>query len=376
MKITRNIWSHASGWETTAKPQLEADLVMVFGSTQALRGDGLDKLRSMYPGAYICGCSTAGEIAGERVLDDSMVATAVQFEGSHIETAEVTISGPQDSYAAGLRLVAMIPRQDLVHVFVLSDGLAVNGTELVRGINSGLPPGVAVTGGLAGDGARFVETVVCSNGVSEKNRILMLGFYGSRLRVGYGSMGGWDAFGPERRITRSKGNVLYELDGQSALGLYKKYLGEHAAALPASGLLFPLAIRDAESEESVVRTILAVNEQDQSMTFAGDMREGALAKLMRANFDRLVEGASGAARACRQSVETDQSELAILISCVGRKLLLNQRIEEEVEGVLDVLGKKTMTTGFYSYGEISPLTPEARCTLHNQTMTITTFAEV
>lgn len=376
MKITRNIWTHANGWEATAESKIAADLVLVFGATQAMKGGALDGIRAMYPGAYVCGCSTAGEIAGGRVLNDSMVATAVQFEGSTLKTAEVTINGPGDSYAAGQQLVAMIPQAGLVHAFVLSDGLAVNGTELVRGINSGLAPGVAVTGGLAGDGARFIETFVCANGVAERNRIVMLGFYGSRLRVGYGSMGGWDPFGPERRITRSKGNVLYELDGQSALSLYKKYLGEHAAALPASGLLFPLAIRDAESNESVVRTILAVNEQDQSMTFAGDMPEGALAKLMRANFDRLVDGASGAARACLQTVETDQSELAILISCVGRKLLLNQRIEEEVEGVIDVLGEKTMTTGFYSYGEISPLTPEARCTLHNQTMTITTFAEV
>jgi hypothetical protein len=374
MKINRNIWSHAGGWKTP-EPKVAADVVMVFGATQAMQTHGFAELRGMYPDAYICGCSTAGEIAGGRVLDDSMVATAIQFEGSHIKTAEVTINGPEDSFAAGQQLVGMIPQQDLVHAFVLSDGLAVNGSELARGINSGLAPGVAVTGGLAGDGARFTETVVCANGVSAKNRIVMLGFYGSRLRVGYGSMGGWDAFGPERRITRSKGNVLYELDGQSALSLYKKYLGDHAATLPSSGLLFPLAIRSPESHDSVVRTILAVNEQEQSMTFAGDMPEGALAKLMRANFDRLVDGASGAARAC-QSLESHQAELAILISCVGRKLLLNQRIEEEVEGVIDVLGDKTMTTGFYSYGEISPLTPEARCTLHNQTMTITTFAEV
>lgn len=376
MKTSTQTWTPEHGW---SRPNTsldgDADLVLVFGARRALRGAALMQLQADHPRAHVLGCSTAGEISGSRVLDDSIVATAVRFESSSVKLAEVAVENPADSRAAGERLAQMVPHENLVHAFVLADGLAVNGSELVAGINSKLPTGVAVTGGLAGDGSDFTETCVCINGVASRNRVALIGFYGTRLRVGYGSMGGWDVFGPERKITRSKGNVLYELDGQSALGLYKKYLGEHAAGLPASGLLFPLALRDPGSNDSVVRTILAVNEADNSMTFAGDMPEGSLAKLMRANFDRLVDGASGAARACR-SVAGEGSELAILISCVGRKLLLKQRIEEEVESVIDVLGSQTTTTGFYSYGEISPLTPEAHCALHNQTMTITTFAEV
>jgi hypothetical protein len=68
-------------------------------------------------------------------------------------------------------------------------------------------------------------------------------------------------------------------------------------------------------------------------------------------------------------------DLAILISCVGRKLVLKQRVEEEVESVRNVLGARTVLSGFYSYGEIAPFLPSAKCELHNQTMTITTFAE-
>jgi hypothetical protein len=195
------------------------------------------------------------------------------------------------------------------------------------------------------------------------------------LRVGYGSLGGWDPFGPERLITRSKGNVLYELDGHSALELYKKYLGEHAQGLPATGLLFPLSLRVKAGETGVVRTILSVNEQEQSMTFAGDVPEGAYARLMKANFDRLIDGAIGAAKTSYQAIGSTSPDLAVLISCVGRKLILKQRIEEEVEGVRDILGERTVLTGFYSYGEISPFAPGAKCELHNQTMTITTFSE-
>jgi hypothetical protein len=260
-------------------------------------------------------------------------------------------------------------------VLILSDGLNVNGSELVKGLASGMPPHVTVTGGLSGDGERFQETYVLWDGAPARNTVAALGFYGDGLRVGYGSLGGWDAFGPERLITRSRGNVLFELDGKSALELYKQYLGEHAQGLPATGLLFPLCLRTQQEQTGVVRTILAVDEREQSLTFAGDVPEGAFARLMKANFDRLIDGAVGAARAGAEALGASSPDLAILISCVGRKMVLKQRIEEEVEGVREVVGSKTVLCGFYSYGEISPFTPNAKCELHNQTMTITTFSE-
>jgi hypothetical protein len=228
---------------------------------------------------------------------------------------------------------------------------------------------------MAGDGARFGETLVFQDDAPHPDTIAALGLYGRRLKVGFGSLGGWDSFGPDRLITKATANVLYELDGQSALGLYKQYLGEHAKGLPATGLLFPLSIRTQSGETPVVRTILSIDEAAQSMTFAGDVPEGAYARLMKANFDRLIDGATGAARTSYQAIASITPELAILISCVGRKLVLKQRIEEEVEAVRDVLGAGAALTGFYSYGEISPFTPGARCELHNQTMTITALSE-
>lgn len=200
--------------------------------------------------------------------------------------------------------------------------------------------------------------------------------YGERLKIGYASLGGWDPFGPERLITRARGNVMYELDGQPALALYKRYLGDDADRLPATGLLFPLSLRTPAGGEPIVRTILSVDEVEQSLTFAGDVPIGTYARLMKANFDRLVDGAIGAARTSYAAIGSITPELGILISCVGRKLILKQRTEEEVEAVRDVLGDRPVLAGFYSYGEISPFTPNARCELHNQTMTITTLSEI
>ena len=378
MKVEQTRWTKHRDWHPARPGGLgdSAQLVLAFGATALLKDGGLmAELTKAYPSARIFGCSTAGEISGVHVSDDSLVATAVNFEHTQIKGARINIRDVGSSYEAGKRLARSLGVNGLVHAFVLSDGLKINGSELVKGLAEHLPPGVTVTGGLSGDGDRFQQTLVAWDGQVEEGAVTILGLYGDRLRVGYGSLGGWDSFGPERLITRSKGNILYELDNHCALELYKTYLGEHAAGLPATGLLFPLSLRTNGAETAVVRTILAVDEDEQSMTFAGDVPEGAYARLMKANFDRLIDGAVGAARTSYEAIGSSSPDLAILISCVGRKMVLKQRIEEEVEGVRDVVGEHTVLTGFYSYGEISPFTPSAKCELHNQTMTITTFSE-
>ena len=388
MKIEQSLWSKSSGWTlpATALGLSKANLVLLFGSSEALSAERLADVQKRYPGAHLFGCSTAGEIHGSEVVDDTVVATALQLERTAIQGARVELAAMEQSHDAGARLAQLLPATvampdepgglgKMVHVFVLSDGLHVNGSDLVRGLVQNLPPDVTVTGGLAGDGARFAATMVIYDGAPSDRTIGAVAFYGSRLKVGFGSLGGWDPFGPERMITRSKGNVLYELDGRSALGLYEKYLGDHANELPAAGLLFPLSLRSKPGEMPVVRTILAIDRDAQSMTFAGDVPEGAYARLMKANFDRLIDGAIGAAQTGYEAIGNASPELALLISCVGRKLVLKQRVEEEVEGVRDILGPETMFAGFYSYGEISPFTPGAKCELHNQTMTITTLSE-
>jgi hypothetical protein len=380
MHIEQRTWNTQSGWSGPAGLATRARLVLLFGGTRALDdASWYDELRASYPEAELFGCSTAGEICDIRVYDDSLVATAVAFEATPIKSAFVDLASVDgDSERAGRALGEALDHDGLVHVFTLSDGQQVNGSQLVRGLRGALPSSVQLTGGLAGDGDRFERTLVFADQRPREGAVSVLGFYGDRLKVGFGSLGGWDPFGPERTVTRSADNVLYELDGKPALELYKTYLGEHADGLPATGLLFPLNVRREAGDDALVRTILAVDEADQSLTFAGDVPEGAVAQLMKANFERLIDGAAGAAGAaqsCHDVLGGAAPELAVLISCVGRKLVLKQRTEEEVEGVREVLGGSTSLTGFYSYGEICPAAPSADCQLHNQTMTITTFRE-
>ncbi len=380
MKIQQRKFSEAGGWETVREDAFDpstSGLVIAFGSTELLsRPEHFSAMRAAYPRAQILLNSTAGEIIGTQVNDDTISLTAVSFEKTAIRTASAAIGDVTGSYEAGCRLGAALDPAGLKYVLVISDGQKVNGSELVLGLQETLPAGTILTGGLAGDGARFKKTLVGLNEVPVEGRIAVTGFYGDNLTVTYGSVGGWDSFGPERLITRSAANVLYELDNKPALDIYKMYLGEYANELPGSGLLFPLSIRTSGGENFLVRTILSVSEEEKSLTFAGNMPEGKFARLMKANFDRLIEGASQAAQhSVQQSGPGNSPGLAILISCVGRKLVLNQRVEEEVEVINAIYGNKTAITGFYSYGEISPSFNFMECELHNQTMTITTFTE-
>lgn len=377
MKISQKKWSVKTGWESIRNDNFDesqSHLVIVFGSREKLSDEGLfGEIKNIYPKAQIIINSTSGEIIDIQVNENTLSLTAIEFAKTDIETHLINIKDFTNSKDAGKALANKFNKKDLSSLLVISDGQLVNGSELVEGLEEIIGNKIPITGGLAGDGDKFEKTLVGLNASPEIGNIVALGFYGEYIRISHGCVGGWDPFGPERMITSSKGNILYELDGQPALDIYKKYLGDYAKDLPGSGLLFPLSVRIRQNEEPVVRTILAVNENDKSVTFAGNVPEGCVGRLMKANFDRIIEGASSAAEFSNKINENP--ELAILISCVGRKLVLNQRIEEEIEAVRDIFGKNTAITGFYSYGEISPISGFERCELHNQTMTITTYSE-
>jgi len=377
MKTAQYKWSQNEGW----RPNLpigdvgRQSVVFVFGARSRMQaGDPVGELRDHFKGAAMLGCSTSGEIVGDLVVDDSVIATVAGFEHARLRSASVPI-GEKASYDVGKELAQQLNDASLRHVFVLSDGLHVNGSDLARGLAGGVPEGVSITGGLSGDGTNFAETWVVANDAAGPDRVAAVGLYGDDLRIGYASMGGWEPFGPVRTITRAEGNILYELDGRSALDLYKSYLGAHADQLPSSALLFPILVAEAKGGQGVVRTVLSVDEQNKSMTFAGDIPKGGTAQLMKTNVDDLVDGATAAAKASLSGLGDRRPDLAILVSCVGRKLVMKQRTEEEIEAIRDVFGTNTKISGFYSYGELCPFVQGGECRLHNQTMTITTFAE-
>ncbi len=349
------------------------NLVTIFGDREVFKDPKhYEYLRERYPNAAIAGCSSAGNVLGEEISQHSLVATAVSFEHSEVVLHSVSFNDGDDIQKSSQELAGKFDETGLKHLFILSDGLNLNGSEMVKGFNKATQ--ITKTGGLAGDGANFEETYVIANDIPKERVIVALGFYGDNLHVGSGCYGGWSEFGTLRSITKSKANVLYELDGEPALDLYKRYLGEYAADLPNSGLRFPLSIKEKEDDPEVIRTLLGIDEETKSITFAGDVPEGFSARLMKPNIDLLIEGAGQAAHIA--NMKNAKPALGLVVSCVGRKIVMSELVDEEIEAVGEELGSDVQLTGFYSYGEIAPFEDDIQsCQLHNQTMTITVIYE-
>lgn len=360
-------------WTPSLPPSLKADWVLAFGQRHLL-SDAVQTVRTLSGSAHVTACSTSGEIHDEEVNDETVSVSLIQFEKTPLRVATSRCASNDLSGAAGKALGAQLAAPDLKHIFVLSNGLRVNGTDLAHSLQQEVGPEVSISGGLAGDGPDFKSTLVISNAEQGEDLIVAVGFYGEAIQTGCGSWGGWQPFGPQRVVTKSEGSVLYELDAKVALDKYKEYLGEQEGSLPVNALLFPMLITPQGSDRNVVRTVLAIDEQVQSMTFAGDIPVGSTVQLMRSNTDQLVEGARDAAERSNTDMAS-QAELAILVSCIGRKLVMKQRVEEEVEAVREVIGERAAISGFYSYGELAPRKNGEPCDLHNQTMTVTLLRE-
>jgi hypothetical protein len=358
-------------------PLPTANLVLVFGSVKRFSDAKLPALlKERYPAAKVIGCTTSGEINETGVYDDSLQITAIQWDRTSMRVVDIKVNGMQESFQCGATLASTLKADNLRSILVFSDGLNVNGTDLLKGMQSAVGPDVLIVGGMAGDSAAFTRTLLLHNDSISDHLVLAVGLYGDNLITSSGALGGWKPYGPPRKITRSDKNIVYEMDGKPALPLYRMYIGEHyAKALPGSGFKFPFAIvgSGGKREVETVRTLLGIDPASNSLTFAGDVAEGETVRLCQTTHERLVEGAAGAASMATQSLPDEmrnQQSLAICVSCVGRKLVMAEQISDEVKAVRDIFGPLTAITGFYSNGEFCPGNNGDNSVLHNQTMTI------
>ena len=363
-----------------ASPLIAANLVLVFSSVKRFNEGKLQSvLKKRYPTAQIVGCTTSGEISLNGVFDDSIQITAIQWQKVIQRVAQSKASNMQGSFETAVNLAEQLEADTLRTVLVISDGLNINGSELISGFQSVLGD-TPIIGGLAGDGGAFVKTLQMFNETISDHMVIAVGLYGDALITSSGALGGWKPYGPPRKVTKSEKNVVYELDGRPALSLYQMYIGAaFSKDLPGSGLKFPLAvIEEGKRDVEKIRTLLAIDPSENSLTFAGNVEEGETVRLCQTNHDRLVEGAGAAANLVLDGLDTqrtNQPGLALLVSCVGRKGVMKEQVVDEVKLVQQILGQQTTITGFYSYGEIAPRPNTTDSVLHNQTMTIGYLSE-
>jgi len=377
MKLVQAYYNTASGWKYLSdKIQLNNPLVLVFGNRLLLQDAvAFAGIKAEFPYSHFVYGSTGGEIAGTRVMEDSFSVIALDFEKSTFVVATDTIyNHNKDAALLGAALYAKLPQDGLTRVFSLAGGNYMNGSALIEGLESAIKNGVAITGGLCGDDARFECSVASYNEAPKEGEAVLIGLYGEDLEITYASFGGWQPFGPERTVTKSEGNILYEIDGKPALDLYKKYLGERASQELISLLSYPLSITPPGKDYAVTRTILNIETDNNSIILAGNCPESSKSQLLMASVHGIVDGAREAAQHAMMG-RTKRPEAALLISCVGRKALMDQQTEEEIEQVQEVVGSTTALAGFYSYGEMAPFFNSKSCELHNQTMTLTLISE-
>jgi hypothetical protein len=180
----------------------ENTLILIFGAASFCdESSTFSQISKKFPKSKIMGCSSAGEIFGQEVFDETLSIAIVKFRHTKLLTVRSIVSEKTDSYQVGKELAQSLIKHDLKSIFVLSDGLNVNGSDLVNRLNSILSPSVIVTGGLAADGSQFKRTWVLDNGIPKQGIVIAVGVYGDKINIGHGSKGGWDTFGIERTVT-------------------------------------------------------------------------------------------------------------------------------------------------------------------------------
>lgn len=156
--------------KSLTKIDFDANLFLLFVSPDFnFKKEVLKSIKNKFPKAILIGCSTAGEIDDISVKDKSISLTAIQFKKVPLKKVSTPAANLECSYMAGERIGEALYSEDLKHVLIFSDGLHVNGADLVNGLKSKLPK-VSITGGMAADGNDFEKTFVINNGnMVEKN---------------------------------------------------------------------------------------------------------------------------------------------------------------------------------------------------------------
>jgi len=377
MQTVAVTWHAARGWSAPLPAALDsaATLVLVFGPAAMHDAQGaFDEVRHAFPCAVIAGASSGTVIGDGAVCDATLVVSVTRFEASQIRAFSAPAT--EETFRTGRALARSLCEDgEPVAVLAWADGLLVNGPELVRGASQALPAHVVLSGGMAADGIDYERTWVVADGQLCSGMATLVGLFGPHLRVRSACGGGSVGFGPRRRVTHAVGNVVYELDGQPALRLYEQYLGRCAAALPASASHFPLSVyRERQRDAPIIRYVLGIDRERRSLRFAGDVPRGSIVQLARAGREDLLKAADEVAGACHAEGVGSGAMLMLLVSCIGRRIVLGEQVEEEIELLAEGLSEGSSQVGFYSYGEIagSSIVP---CDLHNMTLALTTISE-
>lgn len=364
------------------KLSMKPSMLWVFGAISYDQQKLLDGIAAAAPGVPVVGCTTDGEISSQGLSINSVVVMALASDTIRLQSTYVERLS-NDSYDAGFQIGKSFQGSGIPYIQVFSDGLCGNADKIIQGIKAHMGEDIKIAGGTAGDGGDFKRTYQYFGNRVLTDSIVAVAFQG-QFGLGTGTACGWFPVGIAKKVTRSVGNVVYELDGQPALQAYERFLGKHAERLPAVGVEYPLGLlnNDSETEEEgyfLCRATMGVDRQAGAIIFAGDVPEGSLVKMTIGNDGDIILAARKAARSAMEKLLIKSPDLKprviFLYSCMARKIVLGTRTDEEIVAVKEAIGGDVPIIGFYTYGEYAPIGECEHSCFHNETATLTVIGD-
>jgi hypothetical protein len=369
------------------------DLAIVFSSIDLSCASLLKTISAhLEKGTPIIGCTGAAIISNQGIFKHGLAVMLLSLpQGAYFNTACVKDIKAKTSLSAGRELGEKLlygfkdMRRDLSIIF--SDGLMQEGSNLIYGLQERLGKSFPLVGASASDNLRFLKTYLYFNQEVFSNAACGI-LWGGKLNFGLGIKHGWKPLGKPRHITKSSGNIVYEIDDTIAAKIYEEYLACDLTKLRKElkyiSIFYPIGIYLAGEEEYLLRNILSIGD-DGSLTFQGDVPQDSLIRLMIGTKESCLAATQQAVDEAKKGLSVQvmglkkgrEKNFALVFDSISRYILLRKDADKELRIIKEGLGKDTPIIGIYTYGEQAPLRAisyQGRAYFHNQTITILAIA--
>lgn len=341
------------------------DILIVFGACRFDHRKLLAGIRSITGDIPMVGGTTAGEISTSGFSKQSAVIMALSSPILDFTTS-IGLNMSKDEKACSVSLARKIRRKkavkNAVSLLIFPNGMGGDGVKVIEGLHQVMGTNIEIIGGYLGDDERFENTFQYYNGKVYKDAIPALLISGENgFETGIGVRSGFESIGNRFYCTDSENNIVKKFDEERALDLYREFLGEERSKrLPGICLEYPFGLIDekvsiAGKDYFQLRCGLTVDREEGTITLAASIPKGSALTITTASRGEIINGAKLAALQAREALKNTVPQAILMLSCVGRKLVLGRRTQEEVDAVKEILGEDVPIIGFYTYGEIGPI---------------------
>ena len=323
-----------------------------------------ETLVRLLPNACIIGTTTSGEIIEGKAKMHTTVLAFSLFEHTKIRTyASKIYKSSEETANALISQFCTVEEKPRVAISFV-DGLHINGEAFIDTLGK-YHESLIIAGGLSGDNANFQQTVVFTEKEILPSGAVVALLYNEHLQVATKASFGWESVGKSMMVTRAEGNIIYEIDGECAVDIYGKYLGEDIARnLPQIGVEFPLIVKKHGME--IPRAPLS-KSSDGSLVFAGSIHTGDKVTFGYGNLQAILQYG----QSVYEDHQVQKSESIFVYSCMARLQLLGENVNDELLPLQSICN----VTGFFTYGEFYVESVNHKCELLNETMTILALSE-